>query len=300
MICGVLLLDKPLGLSSSAATQRVRRLFGGVKAGHVGSLDPLATGMLPICLGEATKIAGDVLEGRKRYRFTIGLGVRTATGDAEGEVVERLPVPHLDETTVRVVLAAFLGRQAQVPPMYSAVKQGGQPLYRLARQGQVVERAARHIEIHELQLRELSESSLELEVACSKGTYVRVLAEEVAAALGTCGFVSALRRESVEPFDAAAMITLPELESRLAGGAGADLLIPPECAIGHLPALLLQPADVDRVRHGQSVQAPPTLPMGQRVRLQAASDGRLVGLAIRQSDGAVWPKRLLVEAQAAE
>jgi tRNA pseudouridine55 synthase len=197
MPSGILLLDKPLGLSSNGALQRVRRLLAGAKAGHAGSLDPLATGMLPICLGEATKIAGDIVAGAKRYRFTIALGRRTATADAEGEVTEEAAVPALTRAGVEPVLAGFLGPRTQVPPMYSALKQGGAPLYRLARAGLSVERAARSIELHELVVLALGARSLELETRCSKGTYVRVLAEEIAGALGTVGHVSALRRLSV-------------------------------------------------------------------------------------------------------
>src|SRR5262249_48100621 len=159
------------------------------KAGHVGSLDPLATGMLPICLGEATKIAGDILSGRKLYRFTVGLGTRTSTGDLEGAVLEKSPVPELSPPRVEQVLQSFLGSGTQIPPMYSALKRNGQPLYKLARAGIEVERAARHIEIVELHLLTLTECAVELEVLCSKGTYVRTLAEDIARALGTCGHV---------------------------------------------------------------------------------------------------------------
>src|SRR5215469_8925401 len=190
MPSGILLLDKPHGLSSNAALQRVRALYARVKAGHVGSLDPLATGMLPICLGEATKIAGDLLEGRKCYRFTIALGAATSTGDAEGEVTQTAAVPQLGAEAVEAVLAQWRGARQQVPPMYSAIKRGGQPLYRLARQGVSVPRSARTIEISELTLVHLDAAALELETVCSKGTYVRVLAEDIARALGTCGHVT--------------------------------------------------------------------------------------------------------------
>src|SRR5579863_3138376 len=152
MHSGILLLDKPTGLSSNAALQRVRRLFGGVKAGHVGSLDPLATGMLPICLGEATKVAGDILSGRKHYRFTVSLGVRTATGDAEGAVSATAAVPELTRSGVEALLGSFVGESLQTPPMYSALKRAGEPLYRLARAGVTVERAPRAVEIFALTL----------------------------------------------------------------------------------------------------------------------------------------------------
>src|SRR5215469_7792546 len=211
MPSGILLLDKPHGLSSNAALQRVRALYGREKAGHVGSLDPLATGMLPLCLGEATKIAGDLLAGRKCYRFSIGLGAATTTGDVEGEVVASAPVPPLAPAAVESVLARFRGPQQQVPPMYSAIKQSGQPLYRLARRGVSVPRAARAIEVFELVLREGEPGVLELETLCSKGTYVRVLAADIAASLGTCGHVTALRRLYVEPFASQPMHTLESL-----------------------------------------------------------------------------------------
>src|ERR1700741_757113 len=234
MPSGILLLDKPLGLSSNGALQRVRRLFAGEKAGHAGSLDPLATGMLPICLGEATKIAGDIVAGAKRYRFTIALGARTATADAEGEVTEQAAVPALTRAGVAAGLAGFVGPRTQVPPMYSAVKQGGEPLYRLARAGRTVERAARAIELYELAALTPGARSLEVETRCSKGTYVRVLAEEIAAALGTLGHVSALRRVSVEPFGAEPMHTLESLERTCAAG-GAVALLPAQYPLGHIP-----------------------------------------------------------------
>ncbi|HEY0768130.1 MAG TPA: tRNA pseudouridine(55) synthase TruB, partial [Steroidobacteraceae bacterium] len=187
MPSGILLLDKPRGLSSNAALQRVRSLLSRAKAGHVGSLDPLATGMLPICVGEATKIAGEILAGRKCYRFTVGLGARTASGDVEGAVTATAPVPRFARASVEAVLARFRGSQTQIPPMYSALKRAGQPLYKLARAGVTVARAARDIELFELALIALGPASLELEALCSKGTYIRVLAEDLAVALGTCG-----------------------------------------------------------------------------------------------------------------
>ncbi len=220
MHSGVLLLDKPLGLSSNAALQRVRSLFGREKAGHVGSLDPLATGMLPICLGEATKIAGDILSGRKCYRFTAALGRATSTGDTEGEVTRTAPVPALSAETVRAALRGFEGTGTQVPPMYSALKQGGQPLYKLARAGISVPRAARTIELSSIQLLGFTAETLEIEVLCSKGTYVRVLAEDIADALGTCAHVTALRRLWVEPFAAKPMHTLGRWRSNARAGSG--------------------------------------------------------------------------------
>jgi tRNA pseudouridine55 synthase len=289
MASGILLLDKPRSLSSNAALQRVRALFDGEKAGHVGSLDPLATGMLPICLGEATKVAGEVLAGRKCYRFTVTLGARTATGDAEGTVTERAPVPPLEGSQVESVLARFVGVSQQVPPMYSALKRAGQPLYRLARAGVTVERAPRAIEIAQLRLLVLGPQALELEVLCSKGTYVRVLAEDIAAALDTLGHVSVLRREYVEPFEREPMQTLESLgQIRVRGEWPA--LLRPDAPLGHLPAVHLGAEEARRIRQGQPAAAADA-PRGARVRLYDARG--FFGLGLTDASGAVHPRRLL-------
>jgi tRNA pseudouridine55 synthase len=290
-VCGILLLDKPLGLSSNAALQKVRRLLGADKAGHVGSLDPLATGMLPICLGEATKIAGDILSGQKRYRFTIALGARTATGDAEGGVVESLPIPAIDDGTLEGVLERFRGRTSQIPPMYSALKRDGQPLYKLARAGVEVERAPREIEITELVVVSRTTTHIELEALCSKGTYIRVLAEDIARALGTCGHVAALRRLWVEPFQDGVMDTLESVTER-AGRGEPPQLIEPGSAIPQLPAVTLSAAATARVMHGQTASVPAEVPPG-RVRLYDAN-GRFFGVAEADGFGSVQPRRLFV------
>ena len=257
---GILLLDKPLGLSSNHALQRVKRLLGAEKAGHIGSLDPLATGMLPICLGEATKIAVDIVSLRKKYAFTVKLGERTATGDTEGEVVERCAVPELDRAAVETVLRSFLGRQPQVPPMYSAIKKDGQPLYKLARAGKEIERAAREIEIFELRLAGSEGDSLRLETLCAKGTYIRVLAEDIARALGSCGHVTHLRRTYVEPFEGEAMESLESIERAPPRILAADLVL------RHLEAIHLSAEAAQRLRHGQAVECANERAQG-RVRL---------------------------------
>src|SRR5256885_1598663 len=254
MPSGILLLDKPRGLSSNAVLQRVRTLFLRQKAGHVGSLDPLATGMLPICLGEATKIAGEILAGRKRYRFTVALGVATATGDAEGAVTTRSPVRPLDRGALEALLTRSRGPQTQTPPMYSAVKRAGQPLYKLARAGVTVARAARAIELFELTLLVLGPATLELEALCSKGTYIRVLAEDLAGALGTCGHVTALRRLYVEPFEKEPMHTLESLAETRARGDWPRLLSS-DWPLGHLTAVRLSASEARRLLSGQSVRA---------------------------------------------
>jgi tRNA pseudouridine55 synthase len=287
---GILLLDKPSGLSSNGALQRVRTLFERVKAGHVGSLDPLATGMLPICLGEATKVAGDILAGRKRYRFTVQLGASTATGDAEGAISARAPVPVLESAAVEALLAGFRGTRQQVPPMYSALKRDGQPLYRLARSGVTVERAARTIELSQLELIALSACSLELETLCSKGTYIRVLAEELAAALGTLGHVSALRRLYVEPFEREPMHSLESL-ARLREQQRWPQLLAADWPLSDLPAAHLTAAEAQRVLRGQRV-AHTLSAAAPRVRLYDELS-RFLGIGEADDSGAIQPRRLL-------
>ncbi len=290
-VCGVLLLDKPAGLSSNAALQRVRHMLGADKAGHVGSLDPLATGMLPICLGEATKVAGEILSGRKRYRFTVRLGSRTATGDTEGDVVETAPVPPLDETRLAAALHSFLGVQAQVPPMYSAIKRAGQPLYKLARAGIEVDREPRNIEIFELLQIGFDGSNLELDALCSKGTYIRTLAEDIARALGTCGHVSALRRTHVEPFEGAEMETLESIAAAAASGREPRIL-PADAPLKHLFSVSLDAAATPRMLHGQAVKAGDCGPAGT-VRLYDQA-GAFLGLGESDGHGVVRPRRLFV------
>jgi tRNA pseudouridine55 synthase len=248
---GILLLDKPRGLSSNAAVQRVRRAFGRVKAGHAGSLDPLATGMLPICLGEATKVAGFLLEGDKEYEFTARFGQRTATGDAEGEVVQTCEVPDDLAGALAAAIPRYLGSIDQVPPMFSALKRDGQPLYRLARQGIEVQREPRQVTIRELRLLGVDPPEAHLAVRCSKGTYVRTLAEDLAREIGSCAHLVALRRSAVEPFPPGRLVTLEEVE---AAPAAAPLL-PADAALPQLPQVHLDAARADRMRHGQRVEA---------------------------------------------
>ena len=293
---GILLLDKPLGVSSNAALQRVRTLLGRVKAGHVGSLDPLATGMLPICIGEATKIAGELAAARKRYRFHIGLGTRTASADAEGEVIGHAPVPRLEAAAVEAALARLRGHQQQLPPMYSALKRQGQPLYRLARAGVTVERTPRPIEVSELRLIALAAASLELEALCSKGTYIRVLAEDIAAGLGTLGHVTQLRRLYVEPFGQQPMQTLDSLAAQRARGEWPELLAP-DAALAALPAVHLAAEQARRLILGQGVISEPPAAAG-RVRLYDET-GAFLGIGVSEPSGAVRPRRLLRSARSA-
>jgi tRNA pseudouridine55 synthase len=283
---GIILLDKPLGMSSNRASQTVKRLLKASKAGHVGSLDPLATGMLPICLGEATKIAGEILSGHKAYQFTVKLGARTATGDLEGLVVESAPVPALTESLIQAVLKRFTGPQSQIPPMYSALKKDGQPLYKLARAGLTVERAARPIEIFELSARGFAADTLELTAVCSKGTYIRTLAEDLASALGTCGHLTYLRRLYVEPFENEPLQTLEEVGRQ-------PKLLPADRGVPQIPAVRLPAEAAARLIQGQTVQIGEEPRVCGKVRVY---DGKGRFLGIGESDGlAVKPRRLFVE-----
>jgi tRNA pseudouridine55 synthase len=285
---GLLLLDKPVGLSSNAALQRVRRLAGGVKAGHCGSLDPLASGMLPICLGEATRLAGELLAARKAYRFGIQLGERSSTGDAEGEIIERLAVPPLTTAAIAAALARFRGSHSQLPPMYSALKRDGTPLYRLARAGVTVERAARAISIDELELLALEGERIELRLLCSKGTYVRVLAEDIARALGTCGRLYSLRRDYVEPFSDAPMCSLEQLQA-LGPHAQAWPLLRADRAVQHLPRLPLEATAVAALYQGRAIALPHLTAAVWRLY---DVEGRFLGLGSSDGAGQLRVRRL--------
>ena len=264
-----MLLDKPLGLTSNQALQRTKRLFQAAKAGHTGSLDPLATGMLPICFGAATKLCGYLLDARKTYAVIAHLGTATTTGDAEGEVLGRDSGPPPREAQVIAALAAFAGELEQVPPMYSALKRDGVPLYRWARRGVEVPRAARRITIYSNKLSFYEWPELRFTVSCSKGTYVRTLVTDLATALGTLGHVSGLRRLSVEPYAEEQLRTWEQLEDCLRGG-GLDALdrelLPADSALSSWPRVVLAREPADRLMHGQSVLADPAWPCG-RVRV---------------------------------
>ncbi len=291
-IDGVLLLDKPIGLTSNQALQRVKRLFDARKAGHTGSLDPLASGLLPICLGQATKVSGFLLNAGKQYQVVARLGQRTDTGDADGQVIEERPVPALDRGLVKRVLARFEGSQTQVPPMYSALKHQGQRLYKLARQGIEIERQPREIEIHGLELLSLEADALELEVACSKGTYVRTLVEDIAQALGTVAHVIVLRRLGVGPYAEGRMYKLEELEALAEQGMERldELLLPVDSALEHWPSVELGADSAYYLMQGQAVMAPGA-PSSGKVRLYDEGHGFL-GIGEVKLDGRVAPTRL--------
>ena len=291
---GILLLDKPEGLTSNAALQQVKRLYDARKAGHTGSLDPIATGLLPVCLGEATKMSGFLLNADKGYQVTVSLGVRTTSGDTEGDVVQRCAVPPLDETAIERVLATFRGPIEQTPPMHSAIKVAGQPLYKLAHQGISVERAPRPVVIHELALRDWTGDSLELDVRCSKGTYIRTLAEDIGGALGCGAHVSRLRRTEVASFFIDAAHTLAQLDALKAeeGTRAIDaLLLPLDSALNGWPGLSLSEDLLYYLRRGQAVLVPRAPSQGY-VKLYSERE-KFIGVGSILEDGRVAPKRLL-------
>lgn len=295
---GILLLDKPVGLSSNQALQRVRRLYRAAKAGHTGSLDPLASGVLPVCFGQATKVSGLLLDADKSYRARLALGARTTTGDAEGEIVERAPVPSLTRERVEAALAGLTGPQDQLPPMYSALKRDGRPLYELAREGIEVPREPRRIVVYRLELLDFAGDALEFEVNCSKGTYVRTLGEDVARALGTSGHLAALRRTAVAAFEGRAFHTLADLEA-LAGDEPAldRLLLPVDAALQGWPAVQLDGAGELDFRHGRAAACAASVPGPSRVYGPA---GALLGLGTVEAGlRRVAPDRLLTAAAGA-
>jgi len=291
-ISGIVLLDKPLGMTSNAALQRVKRLFNANKAGHTGSLDPLASGLLPICLGEATKISSYLLDSDKAYSGTCKLGVTTTTADAEGEILEQKPVAEYSPQQITDVLAKFTGTIEQIPPMHSAIKQGGQPLYKLAHQGIEVERQARTIHIHELRAIRLEGDELEIDIRCSKGTYVRTLAEDIGRELGCGAHLNRLRRTKVGPFMLDSAIELEALE-QLAEQGFEELdrqILPIEEALADWPEVQLTENSAFYLCRGQAIQVPQA-PTGGLVRLSA--NQRFLGIGEILDDGRVAPKRLL-------
>lgn len=293
---GLLLLDKPIGLTSNAVLQQVRRLFRARKAGHTGSLDPLASGMLPVCFGHATKLSAYLLDADKTYRVTARFGARTDTADADGQIIEESPVTSIDRKTLETAMSGLRGEIRQVPPMYSALKKGGRRLYELAREGQEVEREARPVTIHEFEIENWDPEQPVLRVRCSKGTYVRTLVEDMAKAAGTLAHVAALRRLSVEPFPPEGLVTVEELEAAAERG-GAELdgyLRPIDEAIEDWPAVYLNGDQAYYLRRGNPVHAQAAGEPGL-VRLYDA-DKRFIGVGEALRDGRLAPKRLFVDA----
>jgi len=285
---GVLLLDKRSGIASNGALQAAKRLYGAAKAGHAGTLDPLASGLLPVLFGEATKLSQLALDSDKEYLAQAQLGVTTTTGDAEGEVLERRPC-RVRAADLEAVLAPFRGDIAQVPPMHSALKRDGRPLYELAREGREVPRTARPVHVYELEASALEGDRLDLRVRCSKGTYIRTLVEDIGKALGCGAHLAALRRTAAAGFRVEEASTLESLES-LTPEARDQRLRPLEALLGTLPRVRLPETLVERFRQGQAVPLPeaPNGPCGV-----FAVTGRLLGLAEGQGHGELRPRRLI-------
>ena len=292
---GVLLLDKPAGVSSNKALQQVKHLYRAAKAGHTGSLDPLATGMLPVCFGEATKLSAFLLNADKRYRVSCRLGVTTTTGDADGDVISEVDCSHIKLADIERRLPEFTGTIEQIPPMYSAIKHQGQRLYKLAREGIEVERKPRTVHIHELSICSYEQGILEIEVACSKGTYIRTLVEDLGASLGVGAHVVELRRLSVGPFDGD-MYTLDELKARLQDDPETAfseldaLLLPIDSGILDWPDVHLGPDAAFYMRQGQPIQVPHA-PTEGWVRIY--DDSHFMGVGEIQDDGKVAPRRMI-------
>jgi len=295
---GVLVLDKPQGISSSDAVQQVKRLFAAQKVGHTGSLDPLATGVLPLCFGEATKFSQFLLSSDKKYWTRIKLGVATETGDSDGEIFAQQDASHVTQDDVEAVLPQFRGDIKQVPSMYSALKHKGQPLYKLARQGIEVEREARCVSIFSNELVQFADGLFELEIHCSKGTYIRTIAEDIGAALGVGAHVVALHRRAAGPFDESDMVSMDTLQSQRDKGESLDKFLQPiASAVGQWPEVVLSDATAFYVRQGQPVQVAHAPTQGW-VRLSERSnseENRFLGVGEVLDDGRIAPRRLVAE-----
>lgn len=284
---GVLLLDKPLGMSSNDALQKARRLFSAAKGGHTGTLDPLATGLLPLCFGEATKFSADLLDADKVYEADIQLGVTTDSGDAEGLVIATAAV-NLEIGQISAVVERFTGDISQVPPMHSALKRDGRPLYELARQGIEVEREARAVTIHRIDLLAFAGDRLQVRVACSKGTYIRVLAADIGLALGCGAHLAGLRRSGVGDLTLAGSVTLAQLDA-LPEADRLAFLQPVDALLQSLPSVQLDGEAAQRFRHGNPVD----LPAGLAGKIRVYADGRLIGVGEPGRENRLWPKRLV-------
>lgn len=294
---GIMLLDKPVGISSNAALQRVRRALAAAKGGHTGNLDVAASGLLPLCFGEATKVGAFLLDADKTYVAELALGVTTSTGDREGEICTTRPVPALGADEVARVLADFVGPQSQVPPMYSALKRDGRPLYAYARAGLEVERAPRAITIHALRLLEFAVPRLVVEVHCSKGTYVRTLAEDIGERLGCGAHLSALRRTRAGPFALDDAHPLALFETGGTPERFDALLLPPDRALTGHPPLVLDAATRRAVCQGQRRPAPGAA--GPGLYRLYGPDEDFLGLGEITADGSLEPRRLMQAAAAA-
>ena len=287
---GVLLLDKPTGLSSNTALQKVRRLFNAAKAGHTGTLDPLATGLLPLCLGEATKFAGELLDANKSYRATLKLGVTTDSADADGRILQTRPVD-VDESALKAALVRFHGEISQTPPMHSALKRDGKPLYEYARQGIELERQPRKISIFALDLVSFGGDSVVIDVDCSKGTYIRVLAEDIGEILNCGAHLAALRRTRVAELNLADALTLDQMEAMSLDERDAKLA-PADALLAGLTKIALDENETACILHGQAVRREGRV--GERHRIYSHT-GQFIGLGELSSGGWLQPRRLIAD-----
>lgn len=284
---GVLLLDKPLGLTSNDALQKARRLFSAAKGGHTGTLDPLATGLLPLCFGEATKFSADLLDADKTYEADVQLGVTTDSGDAEGQIIANAPVD-LKNAQILGILPRFIGDIQQIPPMHSALKRDGKPLYELARQGIEVERQPRAVTIYAIDCLEFSGDRLKLRVRCSKGTYIRVLAADIGAALGCGAHLAGLRRTHVADLTLDKSVSLAELQA-MDEAERFTWLQPVDALLQSLPRVDLMGEAAQRFSHGNPVD----LPDGLSGKIRVYAENRLIGVGEPGSNSRLWPKRLV-------
>jgi len=295
-IDGVLLLNKPAGLSSNQALQRVKRMLNAKKAGHTGSLDPAATGMLPLCFGEATKVCAFLLNADKTYRVTAKLGVSTDTGDAEGNETGEKGVPELSRDEWDAILQSFMGPSTQIPPMYSALKKDGKRLYELARKGETVERAPRPIRVDHIELLEFAGTRLVFRVRCSKGTYIRSMVEDIAAKVGTVAHTARLHREAVGDFDASTMLDMSAAEALVEdGGDGLrERLLPPDIALGEFPAVGVDAAGVEAFRMGKMVAIEESPERGLARVYGPGGEAEFLGVGELDANGTVAPKRVFL------
>ena len=293
-IDGIVILDKAIGISSNRALQEVKRIFDAQKAGHTGSLDPLATGVLPLCLGEATKVSQFLLDSDKKYRAKLKLGVRTDSGDCEGNVLESCADFQVSQLQIEEALTPFRGQIEQVPPMYSALKVNGVPLYKMARKGQTIEREARRITVYSIEMTAFEGDELELEIACSKGTYIRTIADDLGQALGCGAHIIALRRTQAGVFTEADCVTTQRLIQDFDSGGLSVIdkhLIPMDKAIADLPEVVLPSVTASFIKNGQPVLVR-HLPEEGLVRLY--EEGQFIGIGCIDDDGKVAPRRLIV------
>jgi tRNA pseudouridine55 synthase len=295
-INGILLLDKPAGITSNGALQQVKRLYMAKRAGHTGSLDPIATGMLPLCFGEATKFSQFLLDSDKHYYVTARLGQRTATGDVEGEVIAERSFAHVTQEQVEKILLSFYGETQQIPPMFSALKHKGKPLYELARQGIEIEREPRTIHVHSLKLENFTADSFSFHIHCSKGTYIRTLVDDIGELLNCGAHVSQLRRTAVSPYISFPMYSLSVLEEtfRREGMEGLlRFLLPIETSVAAFPSVKLSTSAAFYIRMGQPVRVT-NAPAQGFVRLMIGDEQRFLGMGEMLEDYRVKPKRMVV------